>query len=224
RQRNFVGVGGSAARAGYGFVVTMDLEPGMSGDRRALWTCFCSFKTRRKSYKMGRLNLHDLHERNLEAMQSVVDLGRQLGRPIFTSLWSSRADRPNVGSSAPGSRGSPGVSENTNSNNSSNNRRVFASRPGSLFDVGSAIGGDSGCLGSTLGLGLGSTFGSTTGGGGGGGGSNPVAPPPPPTGGTASRSGRHQHPAGSGILSEFALSALSANGGGGSSELSVAIG
>lgn len=48
RQRNFVGVGGSAARAGYGFVVTMDLEPGMSGDRRALWTCFCSFKTRRK--------------------------------------------------------------------------------------------------------------------------------------------------------------------------------
>lgn len=48
---------------------------------------------------MGRLNLHDLHEKNLEAMQSVVDLGRQLGRPIFTSLWSSRADRPNVSSS-----------------------------------------------------------------------------------------------------------------------------
>lgn len=50
---------------------------------------------------MGRLTLHDLHEQNLEAMQSVVDLGRQLGRPIFTSLWSSRADRPNlnVGSS-----------------------------------------------------------------------------------------------------------------------------
>lgn len=114
------------------------------------------------------------------------------------------------------------MSDNTNSNNT--NRHVFASRPGSLFDVGSAIGGDSGCLGSTLGLGLGSTFGSTTGGGGGGGSSNPVAPPPPPTGGTASRSVRHQHPAGSGILSEFALSALSANGGGGSSELSVAIG
>ncbi|CAM9481845.1 unnamed protein product, partial [Ectocarpus sp. 12 AP-2014] len=216
RQRNFVGLGGSAARAGYGFVVTMDLEPGMSGDRRALWTCFCSFKTRRKSYKMGRLNLHDLHERNLKAMQSVVDLGRQLGRPIFTSLWSSRADRPNVGSSAaPGSRGSPGVSDNNSSN-----RRVFASRPGSLFDVGSAIGGDSGCLGSTLGLGLGSTFGSTTGGGG----CNPAPPPPPPAGGRVSRSARHQHPAGSGILSEFALSALSANGGGGSSELSVAIG
>lgn len=53
-----------------------------------------------RSYKMGRLTLHDLHEQNLEAMQCVVDLGRQLGRPIFTSLWSSRADRPNVG--APG--------------------------------------------------------------------------------------------------------------------------
>ncbi|CAM9115209.1 unnamed protein product, partial [Ectocarpus sp. 4 AP-2014] len=144
--------------------------------------------------------------------------------PIFTSLWSSRADRPNVGSSAaPGSRGSPGASDNTNSNNT--NRRVFASRPGSLFDVGSAIGGDSGCLGSTLGLGLGSTFGSTFGSTtGGGGGSNPAPPPPPPAGGTTSRSARHQHPAGSGILSEFALSALSANGGGGSSELSVAIG
>ena len=46
---------------------------------------------------MGLLTLHDLHEKNLEAMQSVVDLGRQLGRPIFTSLWSSRADRPTVG-------------------------------------------------------------------------------------------------------------------------------
>ena len=46
---------------------------------------------------MGLLTLHDLHEKNLEAMQCVVDLGRQLGRPIFTSLWSSRADRPNVG-------------------------------------------------------------------------------------------------------------------------------
>lgn len=47
---------------------------------------------------MGQLILHDLHEQNLEAMQRVVDLGRQLGRPIFTSLWSSRADRPSVGS------------------------------------------------------------------------------------------------------------------------------
>lgn len=47
---------------------------------------------------MGLLTLHDLHEKNLEAMQCVVDLGRQLGRPIFTSLWSSRADRPSVGS------------------------------------------------------------------------------------------------------------------------------
>lgn len=209
RRRNFVGSAGAAARAGYGFVVRTDLEPGIGGDRRALWTCFCSFKTRRKrwvlvafsttvwcvvikfrlvlvaaqrrldpmcdgcdrlfgllvcrsvdwiggllvgvhlsivmhvcvgvfleraylfflgslpgttfplsslcpnligfaqcafrlvlqwrSYKMGRLTLHDLHEQNLEAMQCVVDLGRQLGRPIFTSLWSSRADRPNVG-------------------------------------------------------------------------------------------------------------------------------
>lgn len=48
RRRNFVGSAGAAARAGYGFLVTTDLEPGIGGDRRALWTCFCSFKTRRK--------------------------------------------------------------------------------------------------------------------------------------------------------------------------------
>lgn len=48
RRRNFVGSAGAASRAGYGFLATTDLEPGMSGDRRALWTCFCSFKTRRK--------------------------------------------------------------------------------------------------------------------------------------------------------------------------------
>lgn len=48
RRRNFVGSAGAAVRAGYGFVVTTDLEPGIGGDRRALWTCFCSFKTRRK--------------------------------------------------------------------------------------------------------------------------------------------------------------------------------
>lgn len=48
RRRNFVGSAGAAARAGYGFVMTTDLEPGVGGDRRALWTCFCSFKTRRK--------------------------------------------------------------------------------------------------------------------------------------------------------------------------------
>lgn len=47
---------------------------------------------------MGSLTLHDLHEQNIGAMQRVVELGRQLGRPIFTSLWSSRADRPSVGS------------------------------------------------------------------------------------------------------------------------------
>lgn len=52
-----------------------------------------------RSYKLGRLTLHDLHEQNLEAMQSVVILGRQLGRPIATSLWSSRADKPNFGTS-----------------------------------------------------------------------------------------------------------------------------
>lgn len=105
------------------------------------------------------------------------------------------------------------------------------------------MGGDSGGLGSTLGLGLGSTFnstfGSTLSGGGGGsrlGAGNSV----PPSGGPRDaahagiRSSRHQHhddtqnqnqhhpAAGSGILSEFALSALSGNGG--SSELSVAVG
>lgn len=49
---------------------------------------------------MGRLTLHDLHQQNLEAMQSVVeDLGKQLGRPINTGLWSSRAERPNVSTS-----------------------------------------------------------------------------------------------------------------------------
>lgn len=282
---------------------------------------------------MGRLTLHDLHEQNLEAMQCVVDLGRQLGRPIRTSLWSSRADKPpNGGSSGendivgvlfspsraavdgppanmfsrprlpayqniqeglnsctthvrsrcvlsvlthfpgfrvlsvwcllfarlsvlnnrvtihsfpffsmnepsgPASRGSPSIGDN---------RRPFVSRPGSLVDVGSAIGGDSGGLGSTLGLGLGSTFGSTMGstfGGGGGGSRMGAGNSAPPSAGprdaahASSRSSRHQRhdnhhhqhqrqAAGSGILSEFALSALSGNGnGGGSSELSVAVG
>lgn len=51
----------------------------------------------RRSYKMGLLTLHDLHEKNLEAMQSVVHLGQQLGRPIATSLWSSRADLRSAG-------------------------------------------------------------------------------------------------------------------------------
>ncbi len=115
-------------------------------------------------------------------------------------------------------------------------RRVFASRPGSLLDVGTAIGGDSGGLGSTLGLGLGSTFGSNLGstfsgasgeGGGrnGGGNSMPPSAARPDAGHAASRSARHHHhhhAVGSGILSEFALSALSGNGG--SSELSVATG
>ncbi|CAM9362644.1 unnamed protein product, partial [Sphacelaria rigidula] len=99
-------VGGiTPAQAGYGRGLTAGLEPGMGGDRRALWTCFCSFKTRRKSYTVGALTLHDLHQENLAAMQRVVELGRQMGRPIPTNLWSSRADLPGL-SSAPGSRGS----------------------------------------------------------------------------------------------------------------------
>lgn len=51
-----------------------------------------------ESYTVGALTLHDLHQENLAAMQRVVELGRQLGRPISTSLWSSRADRPGLSS------------------------------------------------------------------------------------------------------------------------------
>lgn len=53
------------------------------------------------SYTMGDLTLHDLREQNVSSMQRVVELGRQLGRPITTSLWSSRAERPSAGSGAP---------------------------------------------------------------------------------------------------------------------------
>ena len=57
---------------------------------------YLSFSVGCVSYVTGALTLHDLHENNVQAMQSVVDLGRRLGRPIFTSLWSSRADRPST--------------------------------------------------------------------------------------------------------------------------------
>lgn len=46
--RNFVGSASAAAQAGYGIGLTAGLEPEMSGDKRALWACFCSFKTKRE--------------------------------------------------------------------------------------------------------------------------------------------------------------------------------
>lgn len=47
-RRSNVGFASAPAQAGYGFGLTAGLEAGMGGDRRALWGCFCSFKTRRK--------------------------------------------------------------------------------------------------------------------------------------------------------------------------------
>ena len=47
-RRGYVRSASPAAQAGYGLGLVAGLEPGMGGDKRALWCCFCSFKTRRK--------------------------------------------------------------------------------------------------------------------------------------------------------------------------------
>lgn len=47
-RRSYVRSASPAAQAGYGVGLVAGLEHGMSGDKRALWGCFCSFKTRRR--------------------------------------------------------------------------------------------------------------------------------------------------------------------------------
>ena len=112
---------------------------------------------------------------------------------FFYAFFLTRADTV----PATGSRGSPAVVDH---------RRVFASRPGSLIDVGSATG-DSGGV-------------SSASGGGRMPGSIPIAMPRDAGNATAGGAGAgastrptRRGSGTAGILSEFALSALSANGG-----------
>lgn len=47
-RRSYVRAATPATQAGYGVGLVAGLEHGMSGEKRALWGCFCSFKTRRR--------------------------------------------------------------------------------------------------------------------------------------------------------------------------------
>ncbi|KAG5186188.1 hypothetical protein JKP88DRAFT_310417 [Tribonema minus] len=61
------------------------LDPALSPQRRALWTCFCLLKQATRKYSAGKVSLRDLRAMNIAIMQQIVQGGRGLGRPVSRS-------------------------------------------------------------------------------------------------------------------------------------------